>query len=96
MASRTMFWALFSVLVLCWSVATSSEVEDESEFNYHEDSVRGPARWGELRSERPPHFVLKVNRIFCLVTLHHSPLPIFLSHLKEIHFVVFEEISWRC
>ncbi|KAI4368758.1 hypothetical protein MLD38_017277 [Melastoma candidum] len=51
MASRTMFWALFSVLVLCWSVATSSEVEDESEFNYHEDSVRGPARWGELRSE---------------------------------------------
>ncbi|KAI4373543.1 hypothetical protein MLD38_011659 [Melastoma candidum] len=51
MATRTVLWAFLSVLVLRCSVATSSEVEDESEFNYHEDSVRGPARWGELRSE---------------------------------------------
>ncbi|KAK8649584.1 hypothetical protein V6N13_139255 [Hibiscus sabdariffa] len=35
---------LFILVVL--KPATSQEVEDESEFNYSENSERGPARWG--------------------------------------------------
>ncbi|CAL8999575.1 unnamed protein product [Prunus brigantina] len=40
------------VLVLLLSCqATSDEVEDEREFNYEDDSEKGPARWGEIRQE---------------------------------------------
>ncbi|PQQ05426.1 alpha carbonic anhydrase 7 [Prunus yedoensis var. nudiflora] len=40
------------VLVLLLSYqATSDEVEDEREFNYEDDSEKGPARWGEIRQE---------------------------------------------
>ncbi|KAK6271800.1 hypothetical protein POUND7_008883 [Theobroma cacao] len=40
------------VLVLQYSCpATSQEVEDESEFDYNENSPRGPARWGEIHPE---------------------------------------------
>ncbi|ONI00785.1 hypothetical protein PRUPE_6G104900 [Prunus persica] len=40
------------VLVLLLSCqATSDEVEDEREFNYEDDSEKGPARWGKIRQE---------------------------------------------
>ncbi|CAD5170941.1 unnamed protein product [Musa acuminata subsp. malaccensis] len=32
-------------------LATSQEVEDESEFSYEEGSPNGPQRWGEIREE---------------------------------------------
>ncbi|KAI3407519.1 uncharacterized protein J3R85_020915 [Psidium guajava] len=39
------------VLALHVGLAASEEVEDESQFNYDVRGERGPARWGELRSE---------------------------------------------
>ncbi|KAK8530737.1 hypothetical protein V6N12_013239 [Hibiscus sabdariffa] len=43
---------LFILVVLQYSCpATSQEVEDESEFNYSQQSERGPARWGEIHPE---------------------------------------------
>ncbi|XVF05708.1 hypothetical protein REPUB_Repub05bG0195700 [Reevesia pubescens] len=42
----------FIVLVLQYSFpVTSQEVEDESEFDYSENSEKGPARWGEIHAE---------------------------------------------
>ncbi|KAI3407521.1 Carbonic anhydrase [Psidium guajava] len=42
---------IFLVLALHVGLAASEEVEDESQFNYDAGSERGPARWGEIRSE---------------------------------------------
>ncbi|XWS53301.1 hypothetical protein CRYUN_Cryun11dG0145200 [Craigia yunnanensis] len=41
----------FIVLVLHSCPATSQEVEEESEFNYSENSEKGPAIWGEIHPE---------------------------------------------
>ncbi|OMO91539.1 Alpha carbonic anhydrase [Corchorus olitorius] len=38
----------FIVLVLYSCPARSQEVEDESEFDYHENHGKGPSKWGEL------------------------------------------------
>ncbi|TQE04711.1 hypothetical protein C1H46_009694 [Malus baccata] len=47
-----LFCSFLIVLVLLNSCQVSSdEVEDEREFNYKEDSEKGPARWGEIRQE---------------------------------------------
>ncbi|CAN6559839.1 unnamed protein product [Malus baccata var. baccata] len=47
-----LFCSFLVVLVLLNSCqASSDEVEDEREFNYKEDSEKGPARWGEIRQE---------------------------------------------
>ncbi|MFQ6660142.1 hypothetical protein Gotur_028761 [Gossypium turneri] len=45
---------IFSVLFLCFSASVASndeEVEDEREFDYNENSTKGPHHWGDLKKE---------------------------------------------
>ncbi|KAM1757368.1 hypothetical protein ACFX11_006628 [Malus domestica] len=47
-----LFYSFLIALVLLNSRhATSEEVEDQREFNYEEDSEKGPVRWGEIRQD---------------------------------------------
>ncbi|XP_028808090.1 alpha carbonic anhydrase 7-like [Neltuma alba] len=50
-ATRLLICGLFAVLCLFSCPATSSEVEDESEFSYEEDEKNGPSGWGEIKPE---------------------------------------------
>ncbi|KAG8504120.1 hypothetical protein CXB51_002488 [Gossypium anomalum] len=45
---------IFSVLFLCFSASVAhndEEVEDEREFDYNENSAKGPHHWGDLKKE---------------------------------------------
>ncbi|KAK7261332.1 hypothetical protein RIF29_27641 [Crotalaria pallida] len=43
--------SLFAALVVLSLPVLSQEVEDESEFNYDEESDKGPSNWGHIRPE---------------------------------------------
>ncbi|XP_039688946.1 alpha carbonic anhydrase 7 isoform X2 [Medicago truncatula] len=52
LASIALIFGLLTTLVLLSSCpAMSREVEDESEFNYDEDSDQGPHNWGDIKPE---------------------------------------------
>lgn len=52
LASIALIFGLLTTLVLLSSSpAMSREVEDESEFNYDEDSDQGPQNWGDIKPE---------------------------------------------
>ncbi|XP_052115435.1 alpha carbonic anhydrase 7 isoform X1 [Arachis duranensis] len=50
-SAKVFICSLFAALILLSSPARSQEVEDESEFNYDEDSDRGPSHWGDIKPE---------------------------------------------
>ncbi|XP_052115348.1 alpha carbonic anhydrase 7 [Arachis duranensis] len=50
-SAKVFICSLFAALVLLSSPARSQEVEDESEFNYDENSDRGPSHWGDIKPE---------------------------------------------
>ncbi|KAJ7947837.1 Alpha carbonic anhydrase [Quillaja saponaria] len=51
LATKILFWSFFIALVQFSCQVKSQEVEDEREFNYDEESEKGPARWGDLHRE---------------------------------------------
>ncbi|RYR70416.1 hypothetical protein Ahy_A03g016911 [Arachis hypogaea] len=50
-SAKVFICSLFAALILLSSPARSQEVEDESEFNYDENSDRGPSHWGDIKPE---------------------------------------------
>ncbi|KAL1323620.1 hypothetical protein HN51_033903 [Arachis hypogaea] len=50
-SAKVFICSLFAALVLLSSPARSQEVEDETEFNYDENSDRGPSNWGNIKPE---------------------------------------------
>ncbi|KAL1361559.1 alpha carbonic anhydrase 7 [Arachis hypogaea] len=50
-SAKVFICSLFAALVLLSSPARSQEVEDETEFNYDENSDRGPSQWGNIKPE---------------------------------------------
>ncbi|KAL4326741.1 hypothetical protein HN51_033902 [Arachis hypogaea] len=50
-SAKVFICSLFAALVLLSSPARSQEVEDENEFNYDENSDRGPSHWGDIKPE---------------------------------------------
>ncbi|GAU36967.1 hypothetical protein TSUD_57450 [Trifolium subterraneum] len=52
LASLVLIFGLVTTLLLLTSYqAMSQEVEDESEFNYDENSEKGPQHWGDIKPE---------------------------------------------
>ncbi|KAJ7981022.1 Alpha carbonic anhydrase [Quillaja saponaria] len=51
LATKIFLCGFFVVLVLLSGQVKSQEVEDETEFNYDEESETGPSRWGDLHQE---------------------------------------------
>ncbi|GFS30906.1 alpha carbonic anhydrase 7 [Actinidia rufa] len=66
----------FSLLSVSFQ-ATSQEVEDEREFDYDEDSDRGPSRWGEIHPEW----------IMCTNGTMQSPIDMLNERVQEVTYL---------